>query len=98
MSKIHVLIQQNLHVSKVMQFKALVTLIAVLMVRQSIISKEIQNMAGVAKRCDNTRKKNTRRKEMASSSSILAWKIAWTEEPSGLQSMGLQKSRTQLTD
>ena len=30
------------------------------------------------------------RKEMAMHSSILAWKIAWTEEPGGLQSMGLQ--------
>ena len=27
-------------------------------------------------------------KEMASHSSILAWKIPWTEEPGGLQSMG----------
>ena len=29
-------------------------------------------------------------KEMATCSSILAWKIPWTEEPSRLQSMGLQ--------
>ena len=29
-------------------------------------------------------------KEMATHSSILAWKIPWTEEPSRLQSMGLQ--------
>ena len=29
-------------------------------------------------------------KEMATHSSILAWKISWTEEPAGLQSMGLQ--------
>ena len=29
--------------------------------------------------------------EMATHSSILAWKILWTEEPGGLQSMGLQK-------
>ena len=28
-------------------------------------------------------------KEMATHSSILAWKILWTEEPGGLQSMGL---------
>ena len=28
---------------------------------------------------------------MATHSSILAWKIPWTEEPRGLQSMGLQK-------
>ena len=30
-------------------------------------------------------------KEMVTHSSILAWKISWTEEPGGLQSMGLQK-------
>ena len=30
-------------------------------------------------------------KEMANHSSILAWKIPWTEEPSGLQSMGSQR-------
>ena len=28
-------------------------------------------------------------KEMATHSSILAWKIPWTEEPGGQQSMGL---------
>ena len=31
-------------------------------------------------------------KEMATHSSILAWEIPWTEEPGGLQSMGLQES------
>ena len=31
-------------------------------------------------------------KEMATHSSILAWRIPWTEEPDGLQSMGLQES------
>ena len=33
--------------------------------------------------------------EMAPHSSILAWKIPWTEEPGGLQSIGLQ-SQTRL--
>ena len=32
-------------------------------------------------------------KEMATHSSILAWKISWIEEPGGLQSMGLQKKK-----
>ena len=32
-------------------------------------------------------------KEMATHSSILAWKIPWTEEPGELQSMGLQRVR-----
>ena len=32
-------------------------------------------------------------KGMATHSSILAWRIPWTEEPGGLQSMGLQRVR-----
>ena len=36
-------------------------------------------------------------KEMATHSSILAWRIPWTEETHGLQSMGLQ-SRTRLSN
>ena len=31
-------------------------------------------------------------KGMATHSSMLAWRIPWTEEPGGLQSMGLQES------
>ena len=30
-------------------------------------------------------------KEIATHTSTLAWKIPWTEEPGGLQSMGLQR-------
>ena len=30
-------------------------------------------------------------KGMATHSSILAWRIPWTEEPGGLQSMGFQR-------
>ena len=46
-------------------------------------------------------------KEIATHSSILVWKIPWTEEPGGLQSMGYRqraaiygvaKSRTQHSD
>ena len=36
-------------------------------------------------------------KEMATRSSILAWRIPWMEQPGGLQSMGSQ-SRTRLSD
>ena len=35
-------------------------------------------------------------KAMATHSIILAWKIPWTEEPSGLQSMELQRVRHDL--
>ena len=34
--------------------------------------------------------------EMATPSSILAWKIPWTEEPGGLQSTGLQRVGQEL--
>ena len=37
-------------------------------------------------------------KQMATHSSILAWETPWTEKPGGLQSMGSQKSWTQLSD
>ena len=33
---------------------------------------------------------------MAAHSSVLAWRIPWTEEPGGLQSTGLQRVRHDL--
>ena len=35
-------------------------------------------------------------KEMTTYSSILAWEIPWTEEPGGLQFLGLQRVRHDL--
>ena len=37
-------------------------------------------------------------KDMAAHSSILAWEISWAKEPAGLQSTGLQKYQTQLSN
>ena len=37
--------------------------------------------------------KLTLEKEMATHSSIFAWRIPWTEEPGGLQSIGSQRVR-----
>ena len=39
--------------------------------------------------------KDALEKVMATHSSILAWRIPWTEEPGGLQSMGLQRDTTE---
>ena len=36
--------------------------------------------------------------EMVTHSSILAWKIPWTEEPGGLQSIASQKSWARLSE
>ena len=37
-------------------------------------------------------------KEMSTYSSILSWEISWTEKHGRLQSMGLQKSQTRLSN
>ena len=37
-------------------------------------------------------------KEMAIHSSLIAWEMPWSEETGMLQSMGSQKSQTQLCD
>ena len=36
--------------------------------------------------------------EMATHSTIPAWKFPWSEKPGGLQSMGLRKSQIRLRD
>ena len=38
------------------------------------------------------------KKEMATRSSIIAWEIPWTEWPGGLQSLGVAKSWTRLSN
>ena len=56
------------------------------------------NARGVRHGFDPWVEKMSWEEEMATRSSILAGKIPWAEEPGGLQSMGLQKSLTQLRD
>ena len=41
-------------------------------------------------------RKNPLEKKMATHSSILAWKVPWTEEPGRIQSMGSQRVRHDL--
>ena len=48
-------------------------------------------------RVQSLSKENPLEKEMAACSSILAWRIPWTEEPGGLQSTGSQ-SQTRLSN
>ena len=45
------------------------------------------------KRCLSLGGKDPPEEDMATHSSILAWRIPWTEEPDGLQSIGLQRVR-----
>ena len=46
-----------------------------------------------AKRVQSLDLEDPLEEEMATDSSILAWRIPWTEEPGGLQSAGLQRVR-----
>ena len=43
-------------------------------------------------------RENPLEKGMATHSSILAWRIPWTEEPGGLQSMGSQRVGSDTTE
>ena len=44
-------------------------------------------------RKQKTKKKKKEKKKIETHSSILAWKIPWTEKPGELQSMGSQRVR-----
>ena len=61
--------------------------------RASIIAQLVKNLPAVQETWVRFLGwKDPLEKEMATHSSILAWKIPWTEEPGRLQSMGSQES------
>ena len=58
-----------------------------------IVAQSIKNLPAVQETwIGSLGREDSLEKEMATHSSILAWKIPWTEEPGGLQSMGSQES------
>ena len=59
----------------------------------SLIAQSVKNLPAVQEtQVQFLGQEDPLEKEMATHSSILAWRIPWTEEPGGLQSMGLQES------
>ena len=59
---------------------------------QSLVTQLVKNQPAMQETLVGSRgQEDPREKDMAPHSSILAWRIAWTEEPGGLQSMGLQE-------
>ena len=65
--------------------------------RASIIAQLVKNLPAVQETWVRFLGwKDPLEKEMATHSSILAWKIPWTEEPGRLQSMGSQESDATL--
>ena len=58
----------------------------------SLVAKMVKNLPAMQKtRVQTLGGKEPLEKEMATYSSILPWRIPWTEEPGGLQPMGSQR-------
>ena len=63
--------------------------------RASLIAQSVKNLPAMQEMWVRfLGREDPLEKEMATHSSILAWRIPWTEEPGRLQSMGLQELDT----
>ena len=59
----------------------------------SLVAHEVKNLPTMWEtQVQSLGKEDPLEKGMATHSSILAWRIPWTEEPGGLQSMGSQRA------
>ena len=61
----------------------------------SVVAHMVKNLPEVQETWVRSPRQEDHLKDMATHSSILAWRIPWTEEPGGLPSMGFSKSWTQ---
>ena len=62
------------------------------MLRASLVVQMVKNLPAMQETgVQFLGQEDTLKKGMATHSSILAWRIPWTEEPGGLQSMGSQR-------
>ena len=62
------------------------------MVEVSLMAQTVKNLPAMQEMSvQSLGQEDPLEKGMATLSSILAWRIPWTEEPGGLQSMGLQR-------
>ena len=60
--------------------------------RASLVAQLIKSLPAVQETwVESLGQEDSLEKEVATHSSILAWRVPWTEEPSSLQSMGLQR-------
>ena len=67
-------------------------IVSVIFIWASLIAQMVKNLPAMQEpRVQSPGQEDPLEKEMATHSSILAWRMPWTEEPGGLQSMGLQR-------
>ena len=60
----------------------------------SLLAQSVKNLPAIQQtQVRSLGQEDPLEKEIATHSSILAWRIPWTEEPGGLQSRGLQTVR-----
>ena len=65
------------------------------MCQASLLAQSVKYLPAVQETCVQfLGQEDPLEKEMTTHSSTLAWRIPWTEEPGGLQSMGSQESDT----
>ena len=63
-----------------------------IVIRASLVPQTVKNLPAIQEtQVQSLGREDPLEKEMAAHSSILAWKIPWTEEPGRLQSMGSQR-------
>ena len=69
--------------------------VSILYMRHEGLKLKLQSFGHLMRRADSLEKilMLMLEKEMATHSSILAWRIPWTKQPGGLQSMGSQRVR-----
>ena len=61
-------------------------------INASLVAQSVKNLPAMQEtRVQSLGWEDPLEKEIATHSSILAWKISWTEEPGGLQSMGSKR-------
>ena len=59
----------------------------------SLVAQTVKNLPAMQETCRSLGWGDPLEKGMATYSSILAWRIPWSVEPGGLQSIGLQRVR-----
>ena len=65
----------------------------------TLVAQMVKNLPAMQKtRVQSLGQEDPLVKGMATHSSILTWRIPWTKESGGLQSMGVTKSQTRLSD
>ena len=65
----------------------------------SLVAQIVKNLPAMQETwVQSLGQKDPLEEEMATHFSILAWRIPWTEEPGGQQSMGSQRVQTRLSE